>query len=85
VKADKIAVQAGQVVESIVDSYLKALDGRSGRRRGPLRSLFGLAALAGGGAALFYAQADEQQREEASRKLSELADQVRGHVSGLTG
>lgn len=84
-KADKIAKQAGQVVESMVSSYLKALEGQSGRRRGPLRPLFGLVALAGGGAAIFYAQADEQQREQATRKLNELADQVRGQVSGLTG
>jgi len=84
VKVDKIAEQAGQVVESIVDSNLKALGGRSGRKRGIPRPLLGLVAVAGGAAA-FYAQADEQQREQASRKLSELADQVRTQVGTLTG
>jgi len=83
VKSDKIAEQAGQVVESIVDSNLKALGGR-GRRRGIPRPLLALVAVAGGAAA-FYAQADEQQREQASKKVSELADQVRTQVGVLTG
>ena len=77
--ADKTAEQAGQVVESLVNSVMQSLN--SGRRkRGIFRPLFGLVVLAGGGAAVFYAQADEKQREEASKKVSQLAEQVLDQV-----
>lgn len=82
--ADKTAEQAGQVVESLVDSVMQSLNtGR--RKRGIFRPLFGLLVLAGGGAAVFYAQADEQQREEATKKISDLADQVMEQVGALSG
>jgi len=85
VKADKVAKQAGQVVESVVYSYLKALDGKSGGKRGVLRPVFGLVTLAGGAGAIYYAQADEQQREQALVKVNELAGQVRERIDALTG
>lgn len=81
--ADKTAEQAGQVVESLVDSVMQSLNtGR--RKRGIFRPLFGLLVLVGGGAAVFYAQADEQQREEATKKISDLADQVLEQVGALS-
>jgi hypothetical protein len=81
--ADKTAEQAGQVVESLVDSVMQSLNkGRS--KRGIFRPVFGLLVLAGGGAAVFYAQADEQQRQEASKKVNELANQVLDQVGVLS-
>jgi hypothetical protein len=83
-KAKKVAEQAGQVVESVVYSYLKALEGKTGHGRGVLRPLFGLVTLAGGAAAVYYAQADEQEREQALGKVNELSGQLRERVDALT-
>lgn len=83
-KADSTARQAGQFVESVVDTYV-VVKGRPRGGRGFVLPVLGLLGVAGGVGAIAFANSDEAQREQAGKKVSELANTVLDRIGELSG